>query len=297
MESQAPKTNIIIIISMFRNMIFSESSKDHNMNNRTFNPTDQKCLTGQGVCVKILNRPILHEIHFDMQPRTITGLLGPNGCGKTTLLRAISGYLPYEGSILLKNKEIYQWPTRALSRQISFVRQSPMLTFDFTVEELVLLGLIPHKSLLQDITSEDRDLLRQALNTVGLSSFAKRPVDTLSGGERQRAYLAQAILQDSDILLFDEPTTHLDICHQYQLLEFTRRVTERGKTVLAVFHDLELASKFSDQLIVLKEGAMVASGPAPSILNDQLLADVFRMRAKINFDQNGDCKIYYKSAL
>jgi len=262
-----------------------------------FNQTHQFLLTGHDVCVKIQKNIILHKINFELQPSTITGLLGPNGCGKTTLLRAISGYIPYDGSILLKNKEISQWSSRDLARQLSFVRQSPQLPFHFTVEELVLLGLIPHKSLLQDITSNYRDLLKQALETVSLSNFEKRPLDTLSGGECQRAYLAQAILQDSDLLLFDEPTNHLDICHQYQLLEFTRHLTKTGKTILAVFHDIELASKFSDQLIILNDGELVVSGSPQMTITDELLADVFRMRAKITLDQNRDCRIHYESAL
>ncbi len=267
------------------------------MINHTDHRTDQKLLTGHNVCVKIQNNTILHQIHFDLQPRTMTGLVGPNGCGKTTLLRTISGYLPYEGSIVLKNKEISQWSTRALAREMSFVRQSPPLPFEFTVKDLVLLGLIPHKSLLQDITSQDRHQMERALETVGLLSFAKRPISTLSGGERQRAYLAQAILQNSDLLLLDEPTTHLDICHQYHLLEFTKRLTEAGKTILAVFHDLELASKFSDHLIVLNHGEVASTGAPLTTLNDQLLADVFRMRAHITVDQNQQCRIQYESPL
>lgn len=254
-------------------------------------------LVGTDVSVQIQNITILQEIQFDLKSGTITGVIGPNGCGKTTLLRAICGYLPYKGSILLQNKEIIQWKKRLLARQVSFVRQAPWHSFDFTVEELVLLGLIPHKSLLQDITSRDRALLNSILEDVGLSNYNQQSIQSLSGGERQRAYLAQAMLQNTDLLLLDEPTTHLDISHQYQFLELIRGLREQGKTIMVVFHDLELAAKYSDQLMVLNQGRMIVTGSPTSVLNDTLIADVFRMRAHIHFSPSQDCTITYLGAL
>ena len=247
--------------------------------------------------VQILNTTILHPIQFSLFPGTVTGLVGRNGCGKTTLLRAICGFLPYTGSILLEDTEIRKWPRKKLARKISFVRQAPSLSFDFTVEELVLLGLLPHKSLWEDISTQDRTSLEMALEQVSLSGFAKRSLRSLSGGERQRTYLAQAILQDSELLLLDEPTTHLDVCHQYQFLELMKGLTDRGKTVLAVFHDLEFAAKFSDQLLVLDKGHLVVTGPPKNVLNDGLLAEVFGMCASVNITRSGSCRITYESTL
>lgn len=254
-------------------------------------------LTVRDVSVQILSTPILNQLQFSLLPGTITGLIGPNGCGKTTLLRAISGYLSYTGSILLDGHEITHWSRRKLAQKLSFVRQAPWLSFDFTVEELVLLGLLPRKSLLESITSRDRIALETVLDQVGLSGFSKRTLHSLSGGERQRAYLAQAILQDSNLLLLDEPTTHLDVCHQYQFLELVKELVDHGKTVLAVFHDLELAARYSDRLLVMHQGRLAVSGTPNHILTEQLLADVFGMHAHIGLSQSGNHRIYYESPL
>lgn len=247
--------------------------------------------------VQLSNTTIIHSIKFNLFPGTVTGLVGPNGCGKTTLMRAICGYLTYNGSILFKKTEICEWPQKKLARKISFVRQAPRLSFDFTVEELVLLGRLPHKSLLEGISRHDRNKLKTILEQVGLSGFEKRSLQSLSGGERQRAYLAQAIMQDSQLLLLDEPTAHLDVCHQYQFLELMRELKEQGKTVLAVFHDLELAAKFSDRLLVLHHGNLVATGSPKDILQDELLANVFRMRGRVAIAPDGECKITYDTPL
>lgn len=266
-------------------------------NNNVPNTPAAPLLTVSDLSIQLLGTPIVHSLQFNLHPGTITGLVGPNGCGKTTLLRAICGYLPYSGSILLKEKEVSEWARRELARKISFVRQAPILSFDFTVKELVLLGLLPHKSLLERISRQDQESLNGVLEQIGLSGFSKRSVQSLSGGERQRAYLAQAILQDSALLLLDEPTAHLDISHQYQFLELLKDLVRKGKTILAVFHDLELAAKFSDRLLVLHQGHQINHGSPANILNDELLAHVFKMRASVGISQNGEHRITYVSPL
>lgn len=265
-------------------------------NNNVPRKSQDALLGVRGLSVQIQDTTILDSIQFNLYPGTITGLVGPNGCGKTTLLRAICGYLPYTGSILLGEKEVCEWPKRELARKMSFVRQAPILSFDFTVEELVLLGLLPHKSLLKGITRQDRKSLSRVLEQIGLSGFSKRSVQSLSGGERQRAYLAQAVLQDSSLLLLDEPTAHLDISHQYQFLELLKNLVCKGKSILTVFHDLELALKFSDYLLVLHQGAQIDYGPT-SIMNDELLARVFNMRGRVRFTEGGECTIHYDSSI
>ena len=266
-------------------------------NNNVPSPPAVPLLTVSDLSIQLLGTPIVHSLQFNLYPGTITGLVGPNGCGKTTLLRTICGYLPYSGSILLEEKEVSKWSRRELARKVSFVRQAPTLSFDFTVEELVLLGLLPHKTLLEGASRQDQESLNGVLEQIGLSSFSKRSVQSLSGGERQRAYLAQAILQDSALLLLDEPTAHLDISHQYQFLELLKDLANKGKTILAVFHDLELAVKFSDRLLVLHEGHQVGHGSPANILNDKLLANVFKMCASVGTNQNGEHKITYISSL
>ncbi len=266
-------------------------------NNNVPNTPATSLLAVRDLSIQLHGTPIVHSLQFNLYPRTITGLVGPNGCGKTTLLRAICGYLPYSGSILLKEKEVSEWPRRELARKISFVRQAPALSFDFTVKELVLLGLLPRKSLLEGISRQDHESLHEVLEQIGLSGFSKRSVQSLSGGERQRAYLAQAILQDSTLLLLDEPTAHLDINHQYQFLELLKDLVTQGKTILAVFHDLELAAKFSDHLLVLHQGHQFDHGPPSNILNDELLARVFKMRAHVRTNPGGEYRITYISSL
>ena len=264
---------------------------------KTHNVPDSPLLTVNDLSVELSNTIIVHSIKFSLFSGTVTGLVGPNGCGKTTLLRAVCGYLPYTGSILFEQKEICIWSQKELARKISFVRQAPRLSFEFTVEELVLLGLLPRKSLLEGVSRHDQSTLKIVLEQVGLSGFEKRSLQSLSGGERQRAYLAQAIMQDSELLLLDEPTTHLDVCHQYQFLELMKGLKNQGKTVLAVFHDLELAAKFSDFLLVLHHGHLVVTGTPKHILRDELLANVFRMRGRVGIAPNGECKITYDAPL
>ncbi|MCY4159344.1 MAG: ABC transporter ATP-binding protein, partial [Bacteroidetes bacterium] len=266
-------------------------------NDNVQNHPQKPFLIISGLNVQILDTTILHSIQFNLSRGVITGLIGPNGCGKTTLLRAICGYLPYTGSILLEEQEVRKWPRKKLARKISFVRQAPQFSFDFTVEELVLLGLLPHKSLLENISRQDHGLLESVLGQVGLSGYNKRSLQSLSGGERQRAYLAQAILQNSELLLLDEPTTHLDICHQYQFLEMMKNLADHGKTVLVVFHDLELAAKFSDRLVVLNHGHLVTTDTPLNVLNRELLSDIFRMHATVEKNSSEISKINYESSM
>jgi len=244
--------------------------------------------------VQIQSNTIIRDVHFKLYPGTITGLIGPNGCGKTTLLRTICGYLPYQGSILLKNQRLTDWSRRQLAREVASVRQAPTLSFDFTVKEVVLLGLLPRKAWLEGVNDQDRTSLNTVLEQVGLSGFSERPLQSLSGGERQRAYLAQAILQDSELLLLDEPTSHLDICHQHQFLNLIKELAHKGKTVLAVFHDLGLATRFSDQLLVLHEGRLVAEGYPRSVLTEELLSEVFGMHARIAQYEHRQWEIVYE---
>ena len=214
-------------------------------------------------------------------PGTHVGLIGPNGSGKTTLLRAMGGLLPYTGSLAFQGRQVRDWRPRPLARRLAFVRQATPISFDFTVREIVLLGRSPHKSFLERDTGTDHSMVERALDRVDLAGFADRSIQSLSGGERRRAFLAQALVQEADLLMLDEPTTHLDVHHQFRFLHLVREIVEAGRTTIVVFHDIELAARFSDILLVLRDGKLVASGKPSDILTPQLMAAVFRMRCSI----------------
>ena len=238
-------------------------------------------LKAHRLSVELGGNRILHDLTFSMSPGRLIGLLGPNGSGKTTLLRSIGGLLTYRGNLALLGREVREWRPRDLARTLAFVRQSVSLSFDFTVSELILLGRSPHKRWLEDYTSEDRLRMAEAVEQVDLHGFEGRSVLSLSGGELQRVFLAQALVQESDIILLDEPTAHLDVHHQFEFMDLIRDLVGRGRTAVAVFHDLQMASRYADDLLVLHKGGLAGWGPPDAVLTENLIADVFRMRALV----------------
>lgn len=254
-------------------------------------------ITAEHLSVSIGKREILTDLTFSIPKGTFVGLLGPNGSGKTTLLKAISGLLPYRGTLQITSNDVSTWKASDLSRILAFVRQSNTIAFDFTVAELVLLGRTPHKSWLSGFTAADRTRMRQALEDVGLTGYEERIMTSLSGGEAQRALLAQAFMQEAQILLLDEPTSHLDIHHQFAFLEIVRGLVAKGCTIVAVFHDLELAARFTDALFVLQAGQLVADGPTAQVLTEKLIADVFSMDATCSPQADGTLTISFHQPL
>ena len=250
-----------------------------------------------GLRVAIGGTPILEDISFSVEPGTWTGLLGPNGSGKTTLLRAISGLLEFEGSLSLDGRPVATWTRRALAQRLAFVRQSHAIAFDFRVLDLVLLGRAPHKSLLSVYNHEDEQHALDALHRVDLDGLAERSFHSLSGGEQQRVFLAQALVQKADILILDEPTTYLDVHHQYEFLGHVLTLVDAGKTVIGAFHDLELAARFSDNLLVLDRGRLAAQGSPEKVLTRDLLAQVFRMEADVATTPAGQLRIAFAAPL
>ncbi len=243
--------------------------------------------------VSLDGKAILRDLGFTVEAGTWVGLLGPNGSGKTTLLRTIGGLLPYAGTLRLFGREVRTWKPRELARRLAFVRQATPLSFDFTVEELVLLGRAPHKGWLDLDTRADRERVRAALERVDLAGFESRSILSLSGGERQRVLLAQALVQEAEILLLDEPTVHLDVHHQFEFVDHVHGLVEAGRTVIAVFHDLELAARFADQVLVLDRGRLAAAGPPREVLTEDLLASVFRMKARLESADGDSVHIHY----
>lgn len=250
-------------------------------------------LSADQINVTLGGTTILEDVSFDVDRGTWTGLLGPNGSGKTTLLRAVAGLVPHTGRVTLLGIPLAAWSARLRARRLAFVRQSVGLTFDFTVGELVGLGRGPHKAWLEGANADDRHRVQAALERVGLEGFTSRSALSLSGGELQRAFLAQALVQEADVLLLDEPTAHLDVHFQYEMMDVVRHLVDNGRTVVAVFHDLTLAARYADQLLVLSDGRLAESGPPRTVLTEATIAAIFRMRARVEHLDAGRLHIHY----
>lgn len=245
------------------------------------------------VSVRLDGQTILRDVDFDLSAGRWVGLIGPNGSGKTTLLRAIGALIAFDGRIHLEGQAVEALPAQERARRLAYVRQAPSLTFDFTVEQLVLLGRAPHRGWMQAYQPADRTRVRSALARVDLKGFAGRSVMSLSGGELQRVFLAQALVQEADLLLLDEPTSHLDVHYQFSFMEQVRALVAEGRSVLTVFHDLELAARHAERLLVLKEGRLVEDGPPDEVLTPDFIADVFGMKARVERPTAGRLRIEY----
>lgn len=228
-------------------------------------------------------RRVLRDVSLAVERGELLGLIGPNGSGKTTLLRLLSGVLaPESGTVLLRGRPIAAHRRRALGQQIAVLPQDPRLEFPFTALEVVLMGRAPHLPALGFPGERDVAVARAAMARLEVSGVEGRPLDRLSGGERQRVLLARALAQEADLLLLDEPTTHLDLRHQagiYDVLEDLRR--ERGTAVVSVLHDLNLAALYCDRLVLMAGGQVVAAGTPASVLTADALALAYQTRVYV----------------
>lgn len=222
-------------------------------------------------------REVLHGIDLSLSGGERVALVGPNGSGKTTLLRALAGTLrPSSGTVELDGMPLAALATRARARRIAVVPQTFSTPFAFTAREVAALGRTPYVDAFGRPSAADRAAVETALARTGCSDIAERPLAELSGGERQRAVLAMALAQEGDVLLLDEPTVHLDPGHQRSILELVGRLArERGILVVAVLHDLNLASALADRVVVMREGRVVADGSPATVLTQSLVEEVF----------------------
>ena len=239
---------------------------------------------------------MLHEVTFHVRAGERVALIGPNGAGKTTLLRTLVGLLPHSGPLQLAGHGLADWSARGRAREIALVLQQTPLAVDFTVAEIVALGRAPHLGWMDALADADRQRVDAALDALDLHALADRPVPSLSGGEQQRVFLAQALAQDAPLLLLDEPTAHLDIRHQLDLLRRVERLADAGRTVMAAIHDLELAARFADRILMLADGRLVADGSPSDVLTPDRLRDVFGVDAEVSSDPTG-LRIRYLSAV
>lgn len=222
-------------------------------------------------------RTVLDGLDLELPADAFTVIVGPNACGKSTLLRTMARLLtPRRGAVLLDGTAIRDLPTREVARRLGVLPQSPLVPEGVTVADLVGRGRQPYQRWWRQWSAEDAVAVDRAMTLADVAGLADRPVDTLSGGQRQRVWIAMTLAQDTEALLLDEPTTFLDLAHQVEVLDLLHRLrAERGRTVVAVLHDLNQAARYADHLVAMRAGAVVAAGPPREILTAELVRDVF----------------------
>ncbi|SCF33003.1 iron complex transport system ATP-binding protein [Micromonospora purpureochromogenes] len=222
-------------------------------------------------------RTVLDGLDLELPADAFTVIVGPNACGKSTLLRTMARLLtPRRGAVLLDGTAIRDLPTREVARRLGVLPQSPLVPEGVTVADLVGRGRQPYQRWWRQWSEQDAVAVDRAMALADVAGLADRPVDTLSGGQRQRVWIAMTLAQDTEALLLDEPTTFLDLAHQVEVLDLLHRLrAERGRTVVAVLHDLNQAARYADHLVAMRAGSVVAAGPPREILTAELVRDVF----------------------
>ncbi|CAH1197710.1 Ferric enterobactin transport ATP-binding protein FepC [Paenibacillus plantiphilus] len=240
-------------------------------------------IEAQSVVKKIGDRTILKEISFSMEEGRMYGIIGPNGVGKSTLIRLLSGVdSPTSGEVTLEGKSAGAYGRKELAKWLAVLQQGGLGATGFTVREVIMMGRFPFQNWLGEEKRNVDALIDDALAAMGLSELQDRRIDELSGGERQRVALAKVMVQEPKLLLLDEPTTYLDIGYQVQLLDTVKSwQREKSMTVVAVLHDLNLAAHYCDELLVLHEGRVDAFGPPAKVVVPELIQRVFGARAVV----------------
>ncbi|TLG09058.1 ABC transporter ATP-binding protein [Nocardia cyriacigeorgica] len=228
-------------------------------------------------------RTISEDLTADIPDGSFTVIIGPNACGKSTLLRALARLLtPDSGTVLLDGKAISSYPAKEVARRIGLLPQTSTAPDGIRVADLVARGRYPHQSLLRQWSQADAEAVATAMAATGVTELSARSVDELSGGQRQRVWIAMVLAQDTPVILLDEPTTYLDIAHQIQLLELCRTLNrESGRTVVAVLHDLNHAFRYADHLIAMRDGQIRAAGPPGEIVTAELVRSVFDLGCRV----------------
>lgn len=229
---------------------------------------------------------IIENLSLSINKGEVVSIIGPNGCGKSTLLKTLSRIIkPMSGGIYIQNESIKNLKSKHISQKVCLLSQHNDAPGDLTVEELVYFGRIPHKKWYESKTKSDEEIVNWAIENTGLKRYKNTPINSLSGGERQRAYIAQALCQKPDILLLDEPTTYLDISYQLEVMELVREINEKFNiTIVMVLHDLNQASKYSDRLVIMKDGEVVSDGCPKEVINKETIKQVYKIECDIDND-------------
>ncbi|WP_129337947.1 ABC transporter ATP-binding protein [Cellulomonas endophytica] len=245
--------------------------------------TTSHTLVAEGLTVGYGDRTVVHDLSLVVPPGSVTAIVGPNACGKSTLLRAMARLLaPRGGHVLLDGAAVHRTPAKALARTLGLLPQSSIAPEGITVADLVGRGRHPHQGLFSRWTREDDLAVAEALEATDTVQLAERPVDELSGGQRQRVWIAMALAQRTDVLLLDEPTTFLDVSHGVEVLDLLTDLNRaRGTTVVMVLHDLNMAARYADHLVAMVDGAVHASGAPADVLTEACVRTVFGLDCRV----------------
>jgi len=248
--------------------------------------TAEPRLVARDVVLGYGDRCIVDGLSLEVPTGAITVVVGANACGKSTLLRGLARLLrPTGGAVLLDGEEIHHLPTRKVAQVLGLLPQAPTAPEGVTVVDLVGRGRHPHQGLFGRRTAEDEEAVARALELTGTLDLADRVVDELSGGQRQRVWIAMALAQGTDLLLLDEPTTYLDVAHQVEMLDLLADLNDaRGTTMVMVLHDLNLAARYADHLVAVRDGRLVAEGPPAEVVTEDVVRDVFGLDNRVITD-------------
>jgi iron complex transport system ATP-binding protein len=236
-------------------------------------------------------KPVIRGISIALGNGDFVALTGANGSGKTTILKALSrNHIPCGGMITLDNEDIFSLKTKYVASRIAYLPQNPLVHEAVTVRELIGYGRFPYRGWHNLLNKRDNELIDWAAEVMELKDIQNRDVNSLSGGERQRAWIAMILAQETDTLLLDEPTTFLDLSHQFQIMDLITRINhEYNKNILMVLHDLNQAARFSKRIIMLKDGEIFKEGVPKTVITAQTLENVFHIRAHVFLDADNNC--------
>jgi len=235
------------------------------------------------------NHSFIEKLNLDIKKGEVVGIVGPNGSGKSTILKNITGKLQHQsGGIYLDQEEILEMHAKKISRKMASLSQHQTSSGDFSVKELIRFGRLPHKKWYESYNDEDAACVEWAMDKTGVKCFEDKCAHTLSGGEKQRVWIAMTLAQKPEVLLLDEPTTFLDMCHQMEVLDLVKSLNkELGVTVIMVLHDLNQACQYCDRICVMKQGAVYEIGEPEVVMTENLIRNVYNVHAAVNIDEEG----------
>jgi len=240
-------------------------------------------LRAEGLSLAYDGEPVIHDLTLAIPDGRITALVGPNACGKSTLLRGLARLLkPRGGAVYLDGQDIHRYPTRQVALRLGLLPQAPTAPEGLTVEDLVARGRYPHQSWFRQWSADDEAVVERCLRLTATDQLRGRPVDELSGGQRQRAWIAMALAQQTGVMLLDEPTTYLDLAHQVEVLDLLAELNEvEGRTIVIVLHDLNQAARYADHLVALRDGRIRVVGRPVDVVTEAMVSEVFGIDCRV----------------